>query len=167
VQLASEYEVANDEYLESNSKFRSEEATAKSAAESATYAKSNYDRYSAAKSAGQAEYDRTIEPLNAEKAELEKSIPVLEMIDQIVQQLFDTPAAKAKGAQQLALTSLSQKNKLSKLKGLLNEVVLPHGMKQALKSVDGMRVMLEEGNALDKDVLKKLPGQVSVFLMCS
>jgi hypothetical protein len=40
VQLASAYEVANDEYLDSNSKFRSEEATAKSAAESATYAKS-------------------------------------------------------------------------------------------------------------------------------
>jgi hypothetical protein len=45
------------------------------------------------------------------------------MIDQIVQQLFAAPsAAKAQGAQQLKgaqqqpLTSLSQKNKLSKLR---------------------------------------------------
>jgi len=66
----------------------------------------------------QAEYDQTIAPLNEEKDELTKTIPVLEMIDKMVQEILAEQAAaagKAKGVQQLALKSVP-KAKLSALR---------------------------------------------------
>jgi hypothetical protein len=161
--LKEAYDEAHSAWLEAESQFRSEEAAAKSAADAAVYAKGEYDKYASAKSAGQAEYDQTIAPLNEEKDELTKTIPILEMIDKMVQEILAeqvAAAGKAKGVQQLALKSVP-KAKLSALRELVNKVVVPHDFKQAAKDVAAMRVMLqEEGAHLDKHMVLKIPGKI-------
>lgn len=160
--LFNAYTEAKQAWLDSESQFRTAESSAKSATEAADYAKSKYDEYTAAKSASQAEYDKDIVPLLEEKDELSKTIPVLEMIqkmvDDMIKEMANSAAAKAP-VQSLALSMLPQ-IKRSQLQKLASRLVALNSNKPVAAQVKHLATILQEGQYIDKHMLEKLPSKI-------
>jgi membrane protein involved in colicin uptake len=136
-QLYAEHQDAEGAWLSADAAFRSAVIAHTSATESADYAKSKFDKYSAAKVAGQAEWDSKVPGLDAEKAELEAQLPILEQVKTLVQSLA---ASAAKGKQVQLLRQLPA------LKKLANAVVPPRFSKdkKMAKQVMALRTSLAE-----------------------
>ena len=154
-------------WLASQAAFRTAESAHKSAKSAATYAKGMYDKYSAAKEAGLAEYNEAIAPLNAEKEELTTTIPIIEMIqkmveDIIAEQLANAGAAAKSGVQQLHMSSVPAEQR-HKLAALAAQIVVPKQDKAALAAAVALRSMLQEapsGTYVDYHMLKKVPAKI-------
>ena len=167
-QLYEAYASAKKEWLASQSEFRTADISAKSATTAAAYSKSMYDKYASAKSAGQEEYDKTITPLNEEKAELTKTIPILKIIQKMVQDIINEQAGASTAAAKSGVQSLSSKNfaanipavKLSQLKNLADKALVPSKDASSVTQLAALRSMLQEADHIDKHLLLKIPTEI-------
>jgi len=163
--LLEAYTTSEAAYLASDSTFRTAQFSAKSAKSAATYAKGEYDKYASAKDAGQTTYAQNIAPMNEEKAELTKSIPIIEMIQKMVEDMLNEMAASDGAAAKSGVQSLTVANlpvaKLSKLKALAYKALAP---KKDLWQLVLLRSMLEEGSHIDKHMIMKLPRKIIVSM---
>jgi hypothetical protein len=159
---ASEAKVA---WLSSQASFRTAESSHVSATAAATYAKGMYDQYATAKEAGLAEYNKAIVPINAEKEELTTAIPIIKMVqkmvDDIIAERLAAAAAAKSGVQQLHMASVSAKQRV-KLASLADRIVVPKRDASLRAMAASMKTILDlpAGEHLDVHMLKKLPTKI-------
>ena len=160
---------AKNAWLASDAGFRTAEATAKSAASAAEYAKGKYDEWAAAKDSSQSEYDTQIVSLTEEKKELAETIPIIEMIEKMVQDMLKEmagAAAKAKGTQKLSMQqlklSMMPATKVGQLVKLAESVETRQTSKTVSMEVAQLKSMLSDESTgyIDKHMVMKLPGKI-------
>jgi hypothetical protein len=152
-------------WLSSQASFRTAESSHASATAAATYAKGMYDQYATAKEAGLAEYNKALVPITAEKEELTMAIPVLKMVqkmvDDIIAERLAGAAAAKSGVQQLHMAPVSAGQRV-KLASLADRTVVPKKDAALRAMAVSMKTMLDQpaGDHLDVQVIKKLPPKI-------
>jgi len=136
-----------------------------SATAAAAYAKGMYDKYASAKEAGLAEHNEAIVPLNAEKEELTMAIPIIQMVqkmvDDIIAERLSQAAAAKGGVQQLHMASVSAEQR-EKLASLADRIVVPKKDTALRAMAVSMKTMLDlpSGEHLDIHMMQKLPNKI-------